>query len=611
MGKTERHEADPKIRVGRESQESWQPPRTGLLLLQFLIVLFLCVFTARFYYLQILHGEEFAIQAQNNHWRVENLPAPRGRILDVKKRVLADNITTFGLSMVPDDVRDMKATLAQISIWTGIPINRVEERYRQTRLKVKSFEPLLLISNLQFNDVARIESELHYWPGLEIMILTRRNYPEKELFAHILGYVAEANEKELQADSDLALGDLVGRSGIELTMEKRLRGRKGVTDIEVDASGHMVSRQLREEPHMGRDLVMSIDRDAQQACWKALGSQAGSIIIMEPDTGKIRAMVTAPAYDNNLFAGGISHRDWADLRDSPRFPLQNRVLQSAYPPGSVWKLVMAGCLLENGIAPNATVFCSGSTRLGNRTFRCWKHSGHGSQNLEAALINSCDVYFYLMAEKVGINKIEEFARACGFGDRTGIGLPNERSGLVPSRDWKMRRHNSAWTRGDTFNTSIGQGYTLTTPLQIAVFVCSLLNGGEVLRPLLLENEEKDVRLRLPVSPATLQRIVTAMRRTASVGTARVINRADADMGGKTGTAQVVKLGKNRPSNESMEREQRDHAWIATWGRKRDKTYVVIVMVEHGGGGASVAGPIAARVYDYLFAGTVGASRRLR
>ncbi|MDO5536151.1 MAG: penicillin-binding protein 2 [Desulfovibrionaceae bacterium] len=599
--KPERPDTEPRIRVGaKEATESYQAPRTGLIFLQVLIVVFLAAFVSRFYYLQILHGAEFAVQAQNNHWREESISAPRGRILDQRGRILADNRTTFGLSLVRDDVRDLAATLAQVSVWTGMPIEKVEERYRQTRLKVKSFEPLLLASDLDFDLVARIESELCYWPGLEILVLTRRNYPEKDLFAHILGYVAEANEKELEEDSGLAMGDLVGKSGIELSMEKRLRGRKGISDIEVDASGHMVSRVLREEPQMGRDLVMSIDRDIQKACWDALGSQAGSIIVMEPDTGKLRGMVTAPAYDNNLFAGGISHRDWNVLRNSPRFPLQNRVLQSAYPPGSVWKLVMAGCFLENGVSPQTSVFCSGATKLGNQIFRCWKHSGHGQQNLEQALINSCDVYFYLIAEKIGINKIEEFARASGFGAPTGIDLPGERSGLVPSREWKKRRHKRAWTRGDTFNTSIGQGYTLTTPLQMAVYVSALLNGGDVLKPLLLESDERVVRSRIPAGRDTLAQIVRAMRRTAAGGTARVVGRKDADMGGKTGTAQVVKLGKTRPKNETMAWKQRDHAWIATWGHKGDRTYVVIVMVEHGGGGSSVAGPIAAKVYDFLF-----------
>ena len=591
---------EPRIRITKENNEAYQPPRRGIILLELLILAFFVVFTSRFWVLQVHQGADFAIQAQNNHWREERVSAPRGRIFDVKDRVLADNRTTFGLSLIRDDVRDLTATLAKVSVWTGLPLEQVEERYRQSRFKVKSFEPLLLAQDLDFATMARIESELYAWPGLEIVVLTRRSYPEKDLFAHILGYVAEANEKELDRDEELAMGDLVGKAGLELTMEKRLRGKKGLYDIEVDASGHMVDRVLREEPTGGTNLHLTIDRDLQKACWDALGSQAGSIVVMEPDSGKVRAMVTAPAYDNNLFAKGISHRDWDALRTSERFPLQNRTIQSVYPPGSVWKLVMAACLLENGISPSETVNCPGYAKLGKQIFRCWKHSGHGRQNLEMAISNSCDVYFYLMAERIGINTIEDFARASGFGSRTDIDLPHEKSGLVPSRDWKKRRHKIAWTRGDTYNTSIGQGYTLITPIQIAIYVAGLLNGGDILKPLLIDDEERTVRMRIPASKQNLDFVVKAMQRTANGGTASVVRRKDAIMGGKTGTAQVVKLGKTRRKNSELAWRERDHAWIATWGKKDGKTYVVIVMVEHGGGGSSVAGPVAARVYDALF-----------
>ncbi len=591
---------EPKIRIAKENNEAYQPPRRGVILLELLILAFFVVFTSRFWILQVHQGADFAIQAQNNHWREEKVSAPRGRIFDVNSNVLADNRTTFGLSLIRDDVRDLTATLARVSVWTGLPLEQIEERYRQSRFKVKSFEPLLLAQDLDFALMARIESELYAWPGLEIVVLTRRSYPEKDLFAHILGYVAEANERELDKDEDLAMGDLVGKAGLELTMEKRLRGTKGLYDIEVDASGHMIDRVLREEPIGGTNMHLAIDRDLQKACWDALGSQAGSIVVMEPDSGKVRAMVTAPAYDNNLFAKGISHRDWDALRTSPRFPLQNRSIQSVYPPGSVWKLVMAGCLIEKGISPNESVNCPGYAKLGNQIFRCWKHSGHGRQNLEQALFNSCDVYFYVMAERIGINAIEAFARASGFGSRTGIDLPHEKSGLVPSRDWKKRRHKISWTRGDTYNTSIGQGYTLITPIQIAVYVSGLLNGGDILKPLLVDDEERTVRMRIPASKETLDFIVRAMQRTASGGTAKVVGRKDAIMGGKTGTAQVVKLGKNRRKSSEMAWRERDHAWIATFGKKNGKTYVVVVMVEHGGGGSSVAGPVAAKVYDHLF-----------
>lgn len=590
-----------KIQV---ESESYQPPRGGVILLQVLVGLMFFVLVTRFWYLQVHRGAEFTRQAQENRLRIERIFAPRGRILDDKGKVLADNRTAYGLSIVREDCRDIPATLAQISAWSGIPLPQIWEKFRQDRFKVKPFEPLLLITDIEFDLVARIASEIHAWPGLEIVVRTKRSYPERDLFAHVLGYVAEANEQEMAADSALAMGDLVGKQGLELKLEKQLRGRKGLYDVEVDAHARVLGKTLREEPRGGHELRLSLDIGLQKAAWDALNGEAGCVVVMEPHSGKLRALVTSPAYDNNLFAAGISQRDWDALRTNSRFPLQNRVIQSVYPPGSVWKLVMATMLLERGVSPHDSVFCPGQVKLGNQIFRCWRRGGHGSQNLVYSLINSCDVYYYLMGERMGIDKIEEFAKACGFGRPTGIDLPHEKSGLVPSKDWKRRRFGRPWARGETYNISIGQGYTLVTPVQVAVFVSALLNGGDLLKPQLLDDAPREVRGKVPARPQTLQFVVEAMRRTANGGTAKVVGRKDADMGGKTGTAQVVKLkmaaGDRRLRSSEMEYAQRDHAWIATWGVKNDKSYVVVVMVEHGGGGSSVAGPVARKVYDYLF-----------
>ncbi|MBB5143592.1 penicillin-binding protein 2 [Desulfovibrio intestinalis] len=590
-----------KIQV---ESEGYQPPRGGVILLQVLVGLLFFVFVVRFWYLQMHRGADFAQQAQNNRLRIERIFAPRGRIMDDQGKVLADNRTAYGLSLVREDCPDIPATLAQISAWSGIPLPQIWDKFRQDRFKVKSFEPLLMITDIDFDLVARIESEIYAWPGLEIVVRTKRSYPEKDLFAHVLGYVAEANEQEMAADSALAMGDLVGKQGLELELEKQLRGRKGLYDVEVDAHSRVLGKFLREEPRGGKEIRLSLDRDLQEAAWNALGGEAGCVVVMEPDTGKLRALVTSPAYDNNLFAAGISQRDWDALRTNSRYPLQNRVIQSVYPPGSVWKLVVAAMLLERGVNPRESVQCTGQVKLGNQIFRCWKRGGHGAQDMQSALINSCDVYFYQMGERMGIDKLEEFAKASGFGRPTGIDLPHEKSGLVPSKEWKRRRFGRPWVRGETYNVSIGQGYTLVTPVQMAVFVSGLLNGGELLKPQLLDDAQREVKGRIPAKASTLNFVVEAMRKTAGGGTARVVGRKDADMGGKTGTAQVVKLkmaaNDRRLRTHEMEYAQRDHAWITTWGVKDGKSYVVVVMVEHGGGGSSVAGPVARKVYDHLF-----------
>ena len=588
-------------------QEHYQPPRAGVILLQVLIGIFFFLVVIRFWYLQMHKGDFFARQAIENRMRQEYVLAPRGRILDLHDRILTDNRTTYGLFLIREDCLDLPATLAQISAWSQTPLAKIIEKYQQDRIKIKPYEPLLMVPDLNFDLVARIEAEIHAWPGLKIIVRTKRSYPERELFSHILGYVAEVNEQEMEKDPELAMGDLMGKQGLELKMEKRLRGSKGLYEVEVDAHARVMGRSMRDEPKGGRDLTLALDRDLQQACWDALQGEDGCVVVMEPDSGKVRALVTSPAYDNNLFAEGISHKDWEELRGNRSFPLQNRAIQSTYPPGSVWKLMMAALILESGISSKETVFCPGYAKLGKQIFRCWKHSGHGSLNLEQALIHSCDVYFYLMAEKLGIDRIESFAKSCGFGKPTGIDLPHERSGLVPSKKWKQKRFGRSWVRGDTFNVSIGQGSTLVTPVQMANYVCALLNGGKLLKPQLLEQAPREVVATLPCRPETLEFIKNAMHKTATVGTAKVVSRKDAEMGGKTGTAQVVKLrmaGNRRFKNKDMQKAMRDHAWIATWGKKNGKTYVVVVMVEHGGGGSSVAGPVAKKVYEHLF-GPVG------
>ncbi len=583
--------------------EEYQPPRLGVILLQCLVALLFFVFVVRFWYLQVHKGEGYAELALQNRMREERIIAPRGLITDHDGIVLADNVLAYGLSVIREDCPDISATLAQVSQWTGIAYEELYERYTTNRRKTQSFEPTPLVNNLDISLVARIEAELLHWPGLEISTGATRTYPRGEIYGHILGYVSEVSERDMDKDASLNMGDLVGKQGLELVLEQELRGKKGLYQLEVDVLGRSLNRTMVKDPMAGSSVQLSLDTDIQVAAWTALGGEAGSIVVMEPDTGKLVALVTAPAYDNNLFTSGISHKDWNILRNNPRFPLQNRVIQSMYPPASVWKLMMTGLFLHEGINPSQRVHCSGEVKVGNLTFRCWKKHGHGSLNMMEALKQSCDVYFYHFAERIGIDKIEAYAKASGFGNPTGIMLPHENGGIVPSRAWKRKNRNEPWVRGDTINVSIGQGFTLVTPLQVATYVSALLNGGKLMEPQVLRSIEPKVLGTLPAKPEHLEFIVDAMRKTAFDGTAKVIGRQDADMGGKTGTAQVVKIkmrGEDRIKNEELEYKQRDHAWIATWGAKDAKRYVVIVMIEHGGGGSAVAGPVAKKIYDSLF-----------
>ncbi len=589
------------LKIPVETDE-YQPPKLGILLLQVFVGLLFLVFVVRFWYLQVNKGESYAKQAQLNRMREERILAPRGLILDSGGNVLANNVVAYGISIVREDCPDVPATLAEVSAWTGIPHADLIAKYRKDVRKAQSFEPMLLVSGIDVNLVSKIEAELIHWPGLEIVTHAKRTYPERDIYAHILGYVAEANEKEMEKNKKLHMGDLVGKQGLEYTLDEQLRGIKGLYQREVDVVGRSLSKKLIQEPRGGKIIRLAIDTKIQKAAWDALGEHTGSVVVMDPDTGKLKALVTTPAYDNNLFTDGISHKDWKTLRENPKHPLQNRAVQSVYPPASVWKLVMTGLFLEMGISPQEVVPCRGSVRLGNRMFRCW-HSGHGAMNMTTSLIHSCDIYYYTMGLRVGIDNIERYAKASGFGNVVGIGLPHEKSGLVPSRTWKKNRFGTSWVPGETYNTSIGQGYTLVTPLQVATYVSALMNGGKLLEPQVVDMGKPKVRGQIPATAKHRDFILEGMRRTATGGTARVINRSDAIMGGKTGTAQVVKLrlrGGRRLRNHELPYEQRDHAWIATYGIKDTQRYVVIVMLEHAGGGSKMAGPVAKKMYDVLF-----------
>jgi penicillin-binding protein 2 len=481
----------------------------------------------------------------------------------------------------------------------------------QDRLRVRSFQPQILATDVPFERVLEIEQQLYQWPGLSVETRQRRYYPYGPLFAHILGYVADASEQELRADDQLSLGDIVGKQGLELVLERTLRGTKGLNRAEVDVLGRRLQKRQQEPPRAGENVRLSLDIDLQRAASEALGEHAGAVVVLNPYTGKLRALVTHPSYDNNMFTTTLSRSDWAALVNDPRHPLQNRAIQSVYPPGSVWKLMMVGLFLEQGIDPRTTVFCRGQVTLGTHVFRCWKQGGHGAMNMMQGLIHSCDVYYYEMAQRVGIDNIERFAKACGLGSPTGIDLPHERSGLVPGREWKRRRFNEGWHRGQTLNVSIGQGFTLVTPVQMAVFTAALINDGKILKPSLIENEEPEIRGMLPIPAEHRNFILESMRLTVTSGTARRMHRPDAVMGGKTGTAQVVRLGEKRLRTHEVEYHHRDHAWLAGWGSKDGQTYVVVVMAEHGGGGGSVATPITARVFEALFGHVPGSEAARR
>lgn len=578
-------------------------PRSGLILLQALVLGVFCLFTLRLWYLQVHKGSRFADMARDNQLRQVLINSARGRIVDKNGVPLAVSEPSFALGLVREDCEDVDATLAKVSEWTGVDKAVLAETFRRGKKRVKPFEPLTLITDLPYEALARIEANAMLYPGLDIVIRQKRSYPTGPLMAHVLGYVAEANEDELEKNPNLSLGDSVGKQGLEFALEDMLRGAKGRKQVEVDAFGRQHNEHILEAPQAGSDVKLAIDINLQRECSRLLEGQAGAIVVMEPGTGKLLAMVSEPSFDNNMFVLGVPAGKWRELRDNPRHPIQNRVTQGIYPPGSVFKLLMAAAGLTEGfIKPGDVVACPGVYRVGNRDFHDWKKGGHGALDLRGALVHSCDIYFYKLGDRMGIDRLHEYATASGFGTRTGIDLPHEKAGLIPSKEWKRKRFGAAWSKGETVIASIGQGYVLTSPLQVTRYLSALVNGGRLMKPELVETEAPRTDGTLPLKDADRQFILDAMVTTVEQGTGKSLLRSDAVMGAKTGTAQVVKLinADVRRKTSAMPYEQRDHAWIASWGKKDGKTYVVVCLVEHGGHGGEVAGPIVRKVYEHLF-----------
>ncbi|MBC17832.1 MAG: penicillin-binding protein 2 [Desulfovibrio sp.] len=581
------------------------PPQSGLLLLQILILALFCLFSVRLWYLQIHRGEEYARKAKENQLRQEHIFSPRGLIRDRNGDLLAVNEPAYALGLVREDCPDIDQTLHQVARWTDLSFEELKETYNKKRRRVKPFEPLILVSDLSFHQLALIDANKLRWPGLEVQVRPRRQYRYGKLMAHVLGYVAEANEREMAKNAELALGDTVGKQGIEFVLEDRMRGVKGLSQFEVDVTGRRLQERILKHPRAGHEVSLSIDLGLQKVAMDWLEEQAGGVVVMDADTGQIWALATSPSYDSNDFSSGLTPEQWAELRDDPLHPMQNRVIQSVYPPGSVFKHVVAGAGLHyDMLDPSETVNCTGQMKLGRRVFRCWKKWGHGKVDLETALVQSCDVYFYRMGKKLTVDRMSEFAQASGFGKLTGIRLPHEKAGVMPTREWKQRRFNESWQGGDNLNMSIGQGYTLVTPLQVARFFAGVINGGKLLKPLLLKDEKTVVQGTIPLDQKQLDLLHDALVETvdSNRGTARRIRTPGVVVGGKTGTTQVVRLTDELKEldDDDIPYRFRDHAWMSAIAEKDGRRFSIAVLVEHGLHGSSGAGPVVKAVIDYLF-----------
>jgi len=556
---------------------------------------------AAFFIQQVVRGAEYLELAENNRLRRLSIEAPRGTIYDRHGRVLVENLPSYSLSIDRTRTRDLEASLAFAARALERPAEELRAVLRDpgaTRL-----QSTLLAESLSLPEVARFRVAQLEHPEFEIDVTHRRFYRLGAHAAHVLGYLGEVREEEVRVEPAIYRpGDWIGRRGVERVHDRQLRGERGERVVVVDSRGFPVEEFGRHLGRPGTSLELTLDAGLQQEAEHLMADKVGAIVALDPRDGAIRALVSAPAYDPNLFARRLAAADWRALVEDTRHPLQNRALQSAYSPGSVFKIVLATAGLAEGvIVPSHTESCPGWATYYGRRFHCWKKGGHGRLDLEGALQHSCDVYFYALGHRLGIDRIARYARMFEFGAPTGIDLEGERGGLVPDSAWSERVRGHPWYPGETISVAIGQGALLTTPLQMATMMAVVANGGRLVTPHLVAANARADERRLPIAAGVLEPVRRGLWRVVNEpggtgGSARV---AGYEIAGKTGTVQVVSQEAYSDTSQ-VPWELRNHAWFAAYGPAARPELVVVVFVEHGGMGSRAAAPIAKALYERYF-----------
>ncbi len=569
--------------------------------------LLLGALAARMYYLQVVEGDRYRLMADKNRINIKLLAPPRGRILDRYGAELAANSPNFQVVIIPEQVDDLEKTLLRLSRLFSLTERDLARLHREIR-KRRSYLPTTVADNLSWEEFARVGIHLQKLPGVQLSVGDTRYYPYVGTAAHVVGYVGKVSERDLAEGGGDPLLELpgfrIGKTGIEKAYDKRLRGTAGNSRVEVNAYGREIRELERREGGRGEDIRLTLDIALQEFAMKRLGEESGGAVVMDIYGGEILAMASSPSFDPNVFNRGISSKEWHELISNPRKPLADKAAGGLYPPGSTFKMVVAMAALEAGVVtPETTFFCPGYLRLGKSLFHCWKRGGHGRVNLLEAITQSCDVYFYEIARKVGVDRIAEMANRFGLGKMPEINLPAARAGLIPTRAWKLASIGRRWQQGETLVTGIGQGYVQASPLQLALMTARLANGGRpVAAKLVVERGAEAAELPEPVvSQAVLRPVLEGMIGVTSGrrGTARraQIKEPQWRMAGKTGTAQVKRITKaERDSrvlkNEERPWEERDHALFVAYAPIEKPRYAVAVVIEHGGSGSGTAAPVA-------------------
>ena len=589
----------------------------------FVLILFLALYI-RFYYLQVTQQEHYHTLAEANRISISPLVPNRGLIYDRNGRVLAQNYSAYTLEIVPSKFQDLEATLDELATVIEItPADR--QRFKKLMKESKRFKSLPIRNRLTDVEIASFAANRYRFPGIEIKARVLRQYPEKEIVSHVVGYISRINDKDLeQLEFNGELNNYrgshhIGKIGIEQSYEKQLHGISGFEEVETDAIGRSIRVLSRTPPVPGNNLILSLDLGLQEAAEKAFGDHRGALVALDPNNGEVLAFVSKPGYDTNLFIGGIDQENWNLLNNSIDRPLNNRALRGVYPPGSTFKPFMALAALELGKrTPEYSMSDPGYFSLPGveRRYRDWKVGGHGRVNLHKSLVVSCDTYYYSLANDLGIENIHNFISQFGLGKKTGIDIEGEVSGLLPSSAWKMRQYNQKWYAGDTISVSIGQGYNLTTPLQLAFATMIIANDGKAYLPRLVKQiqnsqtgDVEDIPAKLLYTIDLKQKYLEVVKSalvdvTRPGGTAaRAAANAAYTFAGKTGTSQVIGIKQGERYNEkSINERHRDHAMFIAYAPAENPKIALAVLVENSGTGGSTAAPIARQVFDYFLLG---------
>lgn len=594
--------------------------RPRLILAGVIIILFTVLIFSRLWFLQISNEEEFAGKAYNNRVRVREIAAPRGHILDRDGRALVTNRPSFNVLLIRENTQNDELLIKRLAKVLDVEISTLWDRIRQAS-NVSHHIPILLEEDIDWKTLAYLENHNHDFSGIRIEVTPRRVYHYGDLAAHVLGYLGKISKKELQ---DLPQGeyggrDIVGKRGLERLRESDLRGEKGTSYSEVNARGFEQRLLKRTDPLPGNEIHLTLDAELQETAETLMNDadKAGAVVALDVNSGRVLVSASTPTIHLQDFTGGISLKNWNAYLHNIKKPLINKAVQGQYPPGSTYKMITALAGLEKGVInENSVFYCPGYYSFGNRIYRCWKHSGHGAVNLKKAIAESCDVFFYQVGQQVGVDGLAEFAKKFGLGEKTGLEVEHEKAGLIPTRKWKLQRKNVKWQEGETLSVAIGQGFNLTTPLQIAVMTSMFANGGKkylpkivekVIRPdgtivetlepeLIMEVEDMDEHIELVREG--LVEVVQGKR-----GTARRARIEGINIAGKTGTAQVVKIAQYKGlKDEEIPYKFRDHAWFTCYAPAENPEIAVTVLVEHGLHGSSGASPIAKAILEKYFAG---------